>query len=352
MVIGVCGYSFSGSGAVVDFLKQWGKIDVLDSFEFSLVYAPDGLNDLKYHLCDNFSKYLTSAVAIERFRRFFYRTFINNKGNRKIRQKLKSALDDYIDSLIDVSWTGYGGSDIYLYSGFFYKNRRLDMMLYKIHSHLISKLPFRNKKKHLPYHKIEISIEPRLFMEKTKKFIRTILQELGFAKEVVVIDQAFSPNFPNNSLSFFDNARGIIVDRDPRDLYVLAKKYLHPKGLGTQIPTDDVNDFIKYFQKTRTNGDKCNNDRLIKIQFEDLIYKYDETKEKIRSFCNLDFEFNEFSFFDPHLSANNTLLFLQDSTFLEETKIIEKELSDYLYDFSNCNSYERKGKMFLDKPNE
>ena len=46
MIIGTCGFSWSGSSAVQDFLKEFEEIEVYDRIEFILAFHPDGLEDL------------------------------------------------------------------------------------------------------------------------------------------------------------------------------------------------------------------------------------------------------------------------------------------------------------------
>ena len=96
-----------------------------------------------------------------------------------------------------------------------------------------------------PLDYVRLSINPSNFYDLTKKYLRTLLQEMGFdfSKKVVLLDQVFSGNNPAKSFPFFDDARGIVVDRDPRDLYIYAKKVLLSKG--RFIPTECVDDFIR-----------------------------------------------------------------------------------------------------------
>ena len=70
--LGVCGFGYSGSGAVVDLLKNNDNIMYPEIGEFTLTYLPDGLKDLRYNLFDNCSRFFSSDVAIMRVRRRVY----------------------------------------------------------------------------------------------------------------------------------------------------------------------------------------------------------------------------------------------------------------------------------------
>ena len=53
MIIGVCGYGYSGSGAVCDFLHEWDSCSCCPmDMEFSLLYIPHGIQDLEYQLME------------------------------------------------------------------------------------------------------------------------------------------------------------------------------------------------------------------------------------------------------------------------------------------------------------
>ena len=73
------------------------------------------------------------------------------------------------------------------------------------------------------------------------------------------------------------------------------------------------------------------------IQFEDMVYKYDETTKKIANL--LGFELKEQTkkkqYFDPRRSINNTYTWKKVKCNLAEIEYIENELGEYLYSFPN-----------------
>jgi hypothetical protein len=70
MIIGTCRFCSTGSSAVSDYLKEFDENQVLDRLEFTMVYLPDGLEDLDYHLNKNVNRDDNCGIAIPRFRRF------------------------------------------------------------------------------------------------------------------------------------------------------------------------------------------------------------------------------------------------------------------------------------------
>ena len=74
--------------------------------------------------------------------------------------------------------------------------------------------------------------------------------------------------------------------------------------------------------------------KVYRGKFEELIYNYDEEIGKITKFLGFTKKdhINKKSRFNPDISIKNTQLFRKEE-YNEETKIIEKELKKYLYDF-------------------
>ena len=50
MIVSTCGYGSTGASAVLDYLRGYDNVNLLDSLEFQLVHEADGVSDLKYHL--------------------------------------------------------------------------------------------------------------------------------------------------------------------------------------------------------------------------------------------------------------------------------------------------------------
>ena len=97
----------------------------------------------------------------------------------------------------------------------------------------------------------------------------------------------------------------IIVDRDPRDLYVTSKMFLTS---GT-IPIDTPEHFVEWFKWTREQSKiQQDSDSILRVQFEDMIYEYERTRTKIVEFCGLGNLLcqKKKTIFKPDVSINNT----------------------------------------------
>ena len=84
----------------------------------------------------------------------------------------------------------------------------------------------------------------------------------------------------------------------------------------------------------RESEKECNSNKVLRIRFEDLIYNYDDEVKRITKFLGFTGKdhINKKSRFDPDISIKNTQLF-RKKEYQEESKIIERELEKYLYNF-------------------
>ncbi len=355
MIIGVCGFTGTGSSAVVDILKEFTCNSVLDSTEFLLPYGPDGLQDLDYQLNTNCSKYTASAVGIERFRRHVYIYLAFHYKDKALQKKIIDCTESFISKITQEKWLGYGGSDYALYSNpILYKNHALNLIFYKVIRNIsaIFTKKLGREWRLYPRHTMEFSIKPDNFDEYSKNYIIDLLSILGCDfKKNIILDQPFAGNNPTASFKYFDNPKAIILNRDPIDLYLLVKCFYRRNGtVGYQVPADNVSNFITYYKKMNEGMDNAvKNENVLKIQFEDLIYNYESTLKKIIDFCNLDTSTHAYHFFDPKISIANTQLRRKFNEYNQDVDIIQEELKDYLYDFSPYVNMDNAGLMFLNQ---
>ena len=133
--------------------------------------------------------------------------------------------------------------------------------------------------------------------------------------------------------NYVDNLKVILVDRDPRDLYLLNKN--HWKGASNICNTDNINEYIGWYKALRIHRKKEDliNNNIIIISFEELVYEYDDTLQKLCIFLNIDLKSHALrkKYFNPEISKNNTKLWLKPHNYESEIKIIEKELSEFCY---------------------
>lgn len=318
------GYHATGSGAVDDFLREFDNIESAKyGVEFRILQDPDGISDLEYNLVDNPHR-LNSGFAIKRFIKLCKS---EKRGYERIFGKeWMPWVNEYVNDLTCFNYKGNWRADIRIQSDF-------KKFIYKIRRVINLLIPIKYRKtKYYNYFPNEITyfsnLEKKEFELKTRNNFEKLCDFLNKEnKEYVVLDQAVSPQNIERYSNYIKDLKIIVVDRDPRDVYI--NDIL--KNNDCVLPYDILK-FCEVYKFSRKNVNKNLNNALF-INFEDMIYKYDETTKKIMDFLGLKEENHKYpmKFFDPQKSKNNTRLWNKSEEYLNSSKIIEKELKDYLY---------------------
>lgn len=194
------------------------------------------------------------------------------------------------------------------------------------------------------------------FTNKTKIYLNRLFSEMAKDGDFLLFDQLFPSNVNQEYLKYFDFAKVIIVDRDPRDLYFMNKVFW---GSG-YIPSENVNTYIKWFKETRENT--YQNENILKISFEDMIFNTIDTQKKLCNFIDIDIKKHDkprtLLFIEK--SITNTQVYerinVYDKKYLEilksDMKLICEELHEYLYPFPKLNikdSINKEQKIIIEK---
>lgn len=342
-IITCAGYHGTGSSIVTDYLKEFEEIESLGDFEFRFIQDPNGIADLEDRLLKNNSR-LNSDRAIYEYLRLikilnanYTNKFWKKSNYRKVfKDKFFQYSKEYIEDLVDLKWNGYWHDFEFRNFSFFSRIKSFIIKILFVISR--EKIDLKNKTMYFSY-----PIED--FKEKTQKYLNKLFDEAS-SKNIVAFDQLVPVCNMNRYLEYFQEIKVIVVDRDPRDIYIYNKK-IYKEGV---VPCEDVDVFIKHFKLLRKhqNYDKGDKEKILKIQFEDIIYKYDETTEKINIFLNIE-NLNHLSpkqYFNPSISINNTQMFKLYPEYKKDIEKIEKELKDYCYNFPFELNREEKQKIF------
>lgn len=340
MIIGACGYGATGSSVVSDLLKEYDDIQVFDSFEFWMSYRVDGLEDLEYHLMKQYSKGESCDAAIRRFLRrsqSYKVPFINKPCDGKLFYELsKQFVDEITQFRFKGLYTaevcsGYIIKDIFAFA---FKKVFMPKIIEKIVGKRVYLWPCGDK-----YY----SIEPENFYEAAQRYTSAVLEAMGAdLGKPICLDQPFSGNCPECSFKFYKDPYAIVVDKDPRDLY-LAGKYTKDPNFKFS-PINDVDKFIVYYRNMRKHYTE--DDRILRIRFEDLIYNYEQSIARIEAFLNVHNHIRKREIFNPARSINNTQLIRLHPNELENIKKIERELPEFLFNFEKYDNVEFNGRPF------
>ncbi len=342
MIIGTCSFGSTGSSAVTDYLHEFQDIQVLDKIEFNWVSRVDGLIDLDYHLFNSHNRTEDSVKAIARYQELAESCIYYYKNAGKADpDAMRDSVKRFLKSITQVKWHWEyeRPKDIFL------------KYLSALYERIIPKLEIR--KGHQincwPMKDACLSVSPKHFEEMAKAHVRELLTAIGAMHDrMVVLDQPFAGNNPQACFKFFDDPHAIVVDRDPRDNYVFANTKL--LGQNHFMAVTPVEDFVKYYRALRVNQPYTRHDsRVLSIKFEDMVFHYDEATKKIRDFLHLGENPAPKSIFDPAISMPNTRVWLRYPQYAKDIEYIEKELPEYLFDYTGCPEPDLTGEMFFGK---
>lgn len=323
--IDLSGYAFTGKQAVIDLMREMKGFHVEHfAFEFPMLRIQGGILDLESALSLDWSP-IRSDAAIRRFKRLVRRLGSKNDLRRPdswfaaigtnyeehYKGRFFSLSDQYIAQLVTSSWKAdwpYALAEVNDVELFVRK------LLTKVR--VSSALDF------------EVHLAaPTDFVGVTRKYLQALLTSNVVAgTRAVVMHNAFEPFNPSRSLKFFDWARTIVIDRDPRDNYVQQITY---RPLAVPVKT-----FIERYRLWRDVASRFHDDNpaVMRIHFEDIILDYDATRRKI--FDHIEEEASAHimprRYLDPAASRKNVGLWRRhpDQSAIQQ---IQEHLADYLH---------------------
>ena len=350
-IIDISGFGHSGKTAVSDLLREIEGVHAHDhSFEFGLMRLPDGILDLEYHLCSNWSP-IRSDRAIKRFRQLCQR--LSCGYNRNLTDSFLDESEKYLSSLIEGKIYVKGWFDV------LYDAPRINIPKEVFRKLGLLKIIMRVKSlisspQETGQEKAEVFLTcSQGFVQKTKTYLNNILcSSLQANNTAILTNNVMEPFSPSSSIRFFDDAYSVIVQRDPRDIYASVLRYeqsfvpefeLHNERFSPEylknlkqdmLGMDDIETFIirqKVYKREIDAG--SDSERVIRINYEDLVLNYDATVSNLFKRLKIDASkhLQKKKFFDPKQSSQNVGMWKILSG-REEIKRIENALPNALYD--------------------
>lgn len=329
------GYMGSGSSAITDLVSEFRDCEnEFGSYEYVFLHCPNGLFDLEDDLLIG-NNAIKSDESIRIFNQQMKKLYDKPfwwVGNYKkiIGYEFMTETDKFINNITQFHFNGYWYTHEEVNTKMFIK------LLIRKPIKMISGNKLCNKKI-LKYNDgMKLSyINSTEFYKCAKKYIYNVLNIASHGKDNIIMDQLILPfNLFRIENYFDDKLKVIVVDRDPRDVFILNKYIWDSKKISVPFPKD-VNEFCKFYKKMRESEHEAKSSKILRIHFEDLIYKYENSVQDIMDFIGFNKEdhISKKSRFKPELSINNTQVFNGDKGYESEIKIIEKELKKYLYEF-------------------
>lgn len=331
----VTGFYASGSSAVVDLLKEF-KNTYECKAEVRFIVDPYGLTELENALVHNWELINSSA-----------------------------AITDYLDMCKKWSRRGGGHKNPFAHAGLSYVNT-INKDFMKITEEYVNRLTkfqyqcdyyhTKFQKSYLKYvmdrcrYAIELysggrlktanrHLRPCYFAHPTQEEFNLATQEYleklfannldGCQDGYIILDQALSANNTQILHRYFKNAKMIIVDRDPRDMYVDEIV-----NWGVRHDDDNTKDAGKrYVMRYKALHDGIvYDDDILKVQFEDLVLNYNSTVEKIIKFFGWTKEdhINPKKFLKPEISCKNVGIWKKYyNDYKDALDVISEKLKNY-----------------------
>ena len=318
-------YYGSGSSAVTDFVSEFEGVTKFGDEEFRFVHDPDGIADLEYNLVENFNRH-NSGHAIKRYQKlvkYYNGNILGRKYFGIFGKEWEKCSNEYIARLTDFTYHGWWQYDL-LDRGpmFLFRKRILNKLLHLTVWRNDPERTLNTMKNEITYcaHPTEDK-----FLSCTKEYINKLFDSVRGENQIVITDQIVPSSNTERYLRYFDDIQAVIVD------IFLLEKYHWKDGV---IP-DEAETFCKWFLYTREDGKHrmIQNDRIHYLQFEDMIYHYDKTAEKLINWLGLKPEWHtaKQKYFCPDKSVKNTRLWEKEKCDLSAVRYIEEHLKNYLY---------------------
>ncbi|MCQ2381251.1 MAG: hypothetical protein MJ032_02770 [Acidaminococcaceae bacterium] len=325
MILTVTGYGSTGASAYVDLLKEFSGVQYFDT-EFSALVVVDGLLDLREAICSG--SRLKVQTALLRFKNNIYNKRM--KGiNDATGNKYFQLTEEYFYKVANVVWNGSCVDDpVDLMPWYKKKNYKLFREIYKVFLPLLGK----NKKTAFLQPRYFSTLQDVEFDLVTKQYLQDVFVAAKFdLQNPILLEQVFDLAKPLQGMSFFANkVCSFVVDRDPRDVYLLTN-VIFPE-LNKYMPCDkNVKNFVAYYRSVHKQ--KVNDSRVKYVHYEDLIYDYKNSVNQVVDWLPALQHIAKGKYFKPEYSVNNTQLWKQYPQYNEDIAYIERELKDMLYDF-------------------
>lgn len=324
--IACVGYHATGAGVIDDLFREFDNVAQCSyEFEFRILQDPDGISDLEYNLIENPHR-LNSGFAVKRFQKYLKRmryAYTRNFGPQWVK-----ASEKYISELVKIEYSGYWHGDIWLLNPV--------LQYYHLACRAISRISPKKLKKPAYYnyfprlHTYHVCVDEMDFLKHTQAYLDALCEAINpEEKEFILMDQPFSPSNLARYTRYVDDVKTIVVDRDPRDVFIfqqLIKEHTLPS---------DVYGFCEVYRDSRNKVSDAPEGSCLYVTFEDMIYHYDENVKKVLEFVGIDesHHVRKRERFNPDISIKNTKLWEKYPEYADEVKVIEEKLDEFLYHY-------------------
>lgn len=308
----ISGFGYSGSGMVIDILRNFNGVYVFEP-EFRLLVDSYGILSLRCIFRDEVNHF-NKNVAINNFYRLC--TVLSRKNRLSLGFNYNSLMEnrflEVTDNYINKIFTGKYWSNAFVFQ---YSKTDISQVLWKI----FKKTKLINKN---DFHGIPVSEEE--FIIHTKNYLDEIFSLMcPNGKDTLIIDNGISPYGLEMADDIIEDALFCIVGRDPRDVYLDLKECSDVDYPVEEFITLYKTQYSLFFEKY------VNKSNVYYIQFEKFIENYNEELKNLLKYIGLydDYDGNCINIYD--ISKSKTNIKKYDALSKDDVQKIESELMEY-----------------------
>lgn len=333
--VAVTGYFGTGSSAVIDLLKEYKNVTVVPengrAYEHSVFFVPGGLFELCSKLLHGNSPQGSDMVVndfIDAMKRLndndfgWFGSYKKLFGNRFMDIVLR-----FVDRISEKRTTSNSNHELKV--RFSLAKALAQYALHIAKGRKVSQYGKWYVEDGKPVY-FSMPSENELY-EAAREFTDAYfhLFETATTSTHIVLDHLIWPQQADTYSKCFDETlKIIVVDRDPRDVYI-SDQHLW----ATPHFPSDMNVFIEEWRRSHLPVSTASN--VLHVHFEDLVYNYENTTVEIETFLNIPHE-NHIrckEFFRPEMSIENTQVFLLREEWEKIAQHISTQLSTHIYNF-------------------
>ena len=285
------GYMFSGKSAASDILREFRGFHVPGyRKEFDLIRVAGGLADLAAAVMFSWSTIRVDA-ALRRFEHVMHviakrptgaqRFYREGFGYAETYPNISDAVRTFVERITAVAWEMPWPYAVV-------EGDRGALRVF--HDKLTARISDRN-----PWPIVRHRLVDRaVFYREASAFLDALLAPSAPASaHTIVLHNALEPYDPQSLFPLFSSVRSIIVDRDPRDIFVTGATY--SSGFNDRVQTysvvsgaHDVDLFVRKFELLRSNTNVAPHPGVLRVRFEELVWDYEASVDRIANFLEVD----------------------------------------------------------------
>ncbi len=334
-VITSTGFGDSGSSAVTDLLSEYDGIKSYGSeWECTFLHASDGLGDLEEAVKEGHR--LKVDFAITRFLELSKRLDNQNDYKNTFKGKFFELSKIFVEAFTEAKWNGMYEDRLPFFESGLNKKQKKYINFAKANYKISKSKQFDMyesdswRPNYVACSDMYYACDLQKFYKCAKKYTHSLFELAAEGSDRLYLDQLIPPISINKYINYFDDEiKVFVVDKDPRDLFIVENLYNGSR----YVPYENVEVFVNWYNFTRSKSIESKNEKFTYFcKLDDLVFDYENQCKKIEDFLSIksDLHIKNLQYFDPKKSCVNIRLYEKYDNFMEEIKQIENKSHNFL----------------------